>query len=171
MFYKSLAAVCVLRDKDWTPKPLPMSFHLLELIGEVGELANAVKKVERDKYGLPGSKVTKEDIADEIGDCVICVMNIANRVSSLPEPAAPRSIVVVAEEVFQLALLSTALIQTICPGTLNRLMSFLSNLAFHYKIDFEEAVVSKFNKTSKRYGFRSYTEYQDMHLASLRSKQ
>jgi hypothetical protein len=76
---------------------------------------------------------------------------------------------VVAEEVFRLALLSTSLIQTVCPGTINSLMSILGNLAFHYEVDFENAVVSKFDKTSKRYGFHSYIKYQDMHLARIRS--
>jgi hypothetical protein len=89
-----LRAANIARNPEWFPdgKPpvLPASFRGLELAGEVGEgveaalthlamlsasagrICNIIKKLERERLGLNGSKSTKEALADEIGDFVVC---------------------------------------------------------------------------------------------------
>lgn len=55
---------------------VPLSFSMNELTGEVGELANMIKKVERQTFGLKGGKPYAElegEIVDELADVLICV--------------------------------------------------------------------------------------------------
>ncbi len=64
----------VSRDLEWDPqRRLGAEFKALELAGEVGEACNVVKKISREKLGLIGSRVTAEDLAEELADVVICV--------------------------------------------------------------------------------------------------
>lgn len=49
-----------------------------ELAGEVGELCNVVKKLEREKRGLAGSRATRGQLEDEIGDVLICLDLLAS---------------------------------------------------------------------------------------------
>ena len=67
------------RQKEWFGDESPgLEFRTIELSGEAGELANAIKKLLRERKGARGSKVTLEDIADELGDVVICCENLAD---------------------------------------------------------------------------------------------
>lgn len=54
-------------------------FDAAELGGEVGELLNVVKKLEREKRGWRGSRAASEDFADECGDVLICLDKLARR--------------------------------------------------------------------------------------------
>lgn len=56
-----------------------LAFRGLELAGEAGELANVVKKIERERLGWPGSRATVADAAAELGDVVICADLIATQ--------------------------------------------------------------------------------------------
>lgn len=51
---------------------VPLLFRATELGGEVGEVLNACKKLERERRGWIGSRATVEDVASELGDVVIC---------------------------------------------------------------------------------------------------
>ena len=67
------------RDKQWDPNGiLPLSFRAAELAGETGEACNIVKKIERANYGLRGSTATREQLAEELGDVLICLALLAN---------------------------------------------------------------------------------------------
>lgn len=67
------------RDKEWDPNGvLPFSFRAVELAGEVGEACNIIKKIERHAYGLRGSTATREQLAEELGDVMICLALLAN---------------------------------------------------------------------------------------------
>jgi site-specific DNA-methyltransferase (adenine-specific) len=61
------------RQAEWDPERKRSSLASLgnELAGETGELCNALKKAERELLGLPGSRVTVGEIADEIADVII----------------------------------------------------------------------------------------------------
>lgn len=62
------------RDKVWNPdKKLTPLFRATELAGEVGEALNVVKKLEREKLGLVGSRSNKDQLAMELADIMICV--------------------------------------------------------------------------------------------------
>ncbi|WP_375243446.1 hypothetical protein [Sphingomonas parapaucimobilis] len=54
-------------------------FDALELGGEVGELLNVVKKLEREERGWRGSRVDPADFADECADVLICLDKLARR--------------------------------------------------------------------------------------------
>lgn len=78
--YTDLAVACADRDIAWAGgADLPLSYFGNELAGEAGEACNVVKKLERERYGMPGSRDTVEHLGEELADVVICAMNIANR--------------------------------------------------------------------------------------------
>ena len=85
-----LRAANLARQEEWCPDQKPdLSFRGNELAGEIGETieaavqvlilgslagraSNLVKKLERERHGWVGSRVTKDDLAAELGDIVIC---------------------------------------------------------------------------------------------------
>ena len=71
------------RGKVWGKgQDIPVLFNAVELGGECGELLNAIKKAERYKLGMPGGVSfgqSMQDIADELGDVVICCSLLANK--------------------------------------------------------------------------------------------
>lgn len=72
-------AVTKARDIEWDPAgKLDLAFRATELAGETGEACNVIKKLERERLGLRGSRATKEQLAEELGDVIICVALLAN---------------------------------------------------------------------------------------------
>jgi len=63
------------RDAEWVTggAKLSLSFRGNELAGEIGEACNIIKKLEREKLGLVGSRASVWDLADELADGVICI--------------------------------------------------------------------------------------------------
>jgi NTP pyrophosphatase (non-canonical NTP hydrolase) len=77
-FMHELRAANVRRDEVWNPSSLlSLSFRGNELAGEIGEACNILKKIERERLGLVGSKATPEMLAEELADGVICLDLIA----------------------------------------------------------------------------------------------
>jgi NTP pyrophosphatase (non-canonical NTP hydrolase) len=73
MWYDNLSEANIERNKYWdSDSKLTLSFRGNELAGEVGEACNVVKKIERERLGLRGSRATKEQLAEELADVVIC---------------------------------------------------------------------------------------------------
>lgn len=72
--FNTLRKANIERDKEWNPdKKLTPLFRATELAGEVGEALNVVKKLEREKLGIRGSRDTISHLASELSDIVICV--------------------------------------------------------------------------------------------------
>ena len=69
------------RAKQWNPtgQDVPLSFAVLELCGEVGELANEMKKLERGTLGLVGGKDDFDNFDAELADVVICADLVARQ--------------------------------------------------------------------------------------------
>ncbi len=85
-----LRAANLARQEEWCPDQKPdLSFRGNELAGEIGETieaavqvlilstlagraSNLIKKLERERHGWIGSRVTTTDLAEELGDIVIC---------------------------------------------------------------------------------------------------
>lgn len=66
------------RQKAWCGDNMPdLMFRMVELAGEVGEAANIVKKIEREKQGWRGSRSSVGALAEEIGDIVVCADLVA----------------------------------------------------------------------------------------------
>lgn len=51
--------------------------NLIRLSKSAGKLQNLVKKLEREKLGIPGSRTTADDLAKELADVIICTDLIA----------------------------------------------------------------------------------------------
>lgn len=76
--YSTLRSANEDRQQQWDPEAkIDLSFRGNELAGEVGEACNVIKKLERMRLGIRGSKVTKENLAQELADVVICADLIA----------------------------------------------------------------------------------------------
>lgn len=65
------------RVEEWTPGGVSLSFRGNELAGETGEACNFIKKIERERMGVAGSKATVSDLAKELADVIICADLIA----------------------------------------------------------------------------------------------
>jgi len=75
---KQLRILNTLRQKEWDPTDkIDLSYRGNELAGEVGEACNVIKKLERERYGIRGSRDTIEHLAEELADVIICVDLIA----------------------------------------------------------------------------------------------
>lgn len=66
------------RQAEWDAgNQLDLSYRGNELAGEVGEACNVIKKLERERLGIRGSRDTLEHLAEELADVIICVDLIA----------------------------------------------------------------------------------------------
>lgn len=72
--YTSLQAANVARQAEWDPASATntLLYRATELGGEVGEALNVVKKLERFRLGVPGSRDTLHHLGQELADVVIC---------------------------------------------------------------------------------------------------
>lgn len=72
--FEDLRYANVQRNIEWdADNRITGSYRGLELAGEVGELCNKIKKLEREKMGIKGSRTTWMEIASEMGDAQICL--------------------------------------------------------------------------------------------------
>ncbi len=76
-FFSELRVANVNRDVEMT-KDLPsgtfsLSFRGNELAGETGEACNILKKLDRERLGMPGSRSTVAHAVEELADVIICV--------------------------------------------------------------------------------------------------
>lgn len=76
--FDTLRAANESRQKEWNQgKSIPLSYLGNEMAGEVGEACNVMKKLERERLGIRGSRATIEQLADELADVVICADMVA----------------------------------------------------------------------------------------------
>lgn len=68
------------RQAEWPGNEhADVAFRAIELAGEAGEVAEAVKKFLRAERGIKGSTATKEDVASEMGDLLVSLDLLANQ--------------------------------------------------------------------------------------------
>jgi NTP pyrophosphatase (non-canonical NTP hydrolase) len=66
------------RQHEWdSDNQISLSYRGNELAGETGEACNIIKKLERERLGIKGSRANKEHLAEELADIIICVDLIA----------------------------------------------------------------------------------------------
>lgn len=65
------------RDPEGRYVPVSLVYRGNELGGEAGEAQNVIKKIERERLGMPGSRATREQLARELHDVLICVDLVA----------------------------------------------------------------------------------------------
>lgn len=94
--HPTLRAAIQARMEEWDGQSnvkLGHSFYGNELAGELGELldasvdflilgarslriCNVIKKLDRERLGMVGSRATLEDLSDEMADALICLRRI-----------------------------------------------------------------------------------------------
>jgi len=66
------------RQREWDPQSrVTLEYRGNELAGETGEACNVIKKLARERNGMPGSRATVQQLADELADVVICADLVA----------------------------------------------------------------------------------------------
>lgn len=66
------------RQREWDAgNQVTASYRGNELAGEVGEACNVIKKLERERMGIRGSRDTVDHLAEELADVIICTDLIA----------------------------------------------------------------------------------------------
>lgn len=73
--YQTLREANVVRQAEWDPSghAKDLFWRMNELAGETGELCNVLKKLYRERVGVPGSRATKDQLAEEAADVIICI--------------------------------------------------------------------------------------------------
>lgn len=101
MVYETLREANIARQAEWTSNGavLSLSFAGNELAGEVGEVCNVIKKLDREALGLPGSRDTVEHLSEELADVLICVDLIAMRFGIDTDQAVARKFNATSEKV------------------------------------------------------------------------
>ena len=75
---RSLREANEAREREWDPEgKITLAYRGNELGGEAGEAQNIIKKLERERLGIRGSRATIEQLAMELADVVICADLIA----------------------------------------------------------------------------------------------
>lgn len=76
--YTKLRAANEARQAEWdSDNRISLAYRGNELAGEAGEACNVIKKIERERLGIRGSRDTVEHLAEELADVVICADLIA----------------------------------------------------------------------------------------------
>lgn len=162
------------RALEWSNGGDGPQFYAVELYGEAGEALNVVKKLEREKLGMVGSRATLQDMADEIADVIICVDLLA--IAYALPPVRPLPIGTVRSSLWEAIALGRATgscmadvealeMERVFYGELRSLESLYSDLcnvqtfaeclARSYGIDPDAAITKKFNSTSVKYGLKT----------------
>jgi NTP pyrophosphatase (non-canonical NTP hydrolase) len=77
---EQLRTANVKRQAEWPGNEhADVAFRAIEVAGEAGELAEAVKKWLRGQRGIKGSTATPEQVAQEMADVLISVDLLANQ--------------------------------------------------------------------------------------------
>jgi NTP pyrophosphatase (non-canonical NTP hydrolase) len=78
MSFDRLRTANAKRQKEWDREDkITLTYRGTELGGEVGEALNVIKKLERERLGIKGSRSTLQDLAEELADVIICCDLIA----------------------------------------------------------------------------------------------
>lgn len=166
-FMSRLRDANVARQAEWDINSrIDVHYRCCELAGEMGEACNIIKKIERERLGLRGTKAGVDLLADELADVLICIDLIAMdlRISDLDARSARgagKSLTnlgsVLAFRVGQVChfigtvQLGRAVARTIISDAIGAVL----RLATESGVDIEEATERKFNETSVKYGLHT----------------
>lgn len=79
MNFQDLREANIQRQDEWPgAENADLAFRALEVAGEAGEVAEAVKKYLRAQRGIRGSEMGAGQIGDEIADCIIALDLLAH---------------------------------------------------------------------------------------------
>lgn len=170
--YTDLREANVKRTQRWEPgfpekSAWDADYWLLALLGEIGETANVVKKLNRIEIGLPGAKDPKKHklvrmLGDELADVILYAdlyaaflgvgVLLPRGIAAIkPEVSTPCALTLDLGELWGEAESTTELKST--HRVLRDMACTCHLVAGAFDIDLEQAVKDKFNKVSERQGF------------------
>lgn len=166
-----------------TVESLPLAFRVTELIGEVGEAVNLMKKIERKRLGISSAGTGEfaaicDSLADELADIVICCDLVAmdlerdlgdwimtDRLAPIPESETLSSLgVKLGKRLAQVCALAetvekkgavTTTVGVYFAASLSELITTVRAVAYVRKIDLPASVARKFNATSRKLAFQT----------------
>ncbi|MEQ6333291.1 hypothetical protein [Sphingobium sp. MK2] len=171
IFYPTLFEASSARQVEWcAAAPMSLSYFSNELGGEAGEVLELWEEIS----SVPDED-TYANLADELGDVVICTINIAIKTGitvkgyALPSEDVSTSTlfiglgadVGVAQNIVkklereQLGLVGSRATPNELMQALNTVLVTAYTLAGRFDIDLEAATRAKFNKTSSKYGLQT----------------
>lgn len=78
MKFDDLRTANATRQQEWDAgNQITPAYRGNELAGEVGEACNIIKKLERERLGIGGSRANVHQLTEELADVIICVDLIA----------------------------------------------------------------------------------------------
>lgn len=188
LFFEKLHEANIARDKEWNAGGvITLHFRAGELFGEGGETANIMKKLERERLGMVGTRSTKNDLEEELADVVICTNLIAMHVNvNLETESAFTREEELAEPFGDYMKAATALgqrIGAICGfvehneitiqtsrifiAHLVRLLVAVGRINREFGLNVPGRVTKKFNATSLKYGLTIFMrEHHEQRAAS-----
>lgn len=161
--YAYLREANVARQIEWDPdSQITLDFRANELAGEMGEACNVLKKLERERLGIRGSRDTVDHLGEELADVVMCVdMTAMDAGIDLPlgtgYPVGDRGCGRGARLAAEVGKVCTALLSD-RRGLLGYCMGVeraARAIAVEFGIDLDAAIVAKFNAVSEKMGLQT----------------
>ena len=166
--FPTLRDANVARQAEWDAgNSITLLYRAIELAGEAGEACNLVKKLERERLGIRGSRANLAELAAELADVVICCDLIAMQ-AGIDLVVDDRACVVIRTDAMQAAAELALGVGQVCESLKRRKLIGFSvtmlhrrldhaigatrEIARHHGIDLDAAVAVKFNATSEKVG-------------------
>lgn len=170
VYFTNLRAANEHRQREWDGHAKNDDWRMNELMGETGEVCNVLKKLHRERAGVPGSRADKEMLADEIADIVICLDLFLMTKGIGPSTPVMRfvegdTLTQVGRKLFD----SVARLNTVAHFDENNDIWQVANdvhsrcltLAATEGIDLTMAVAKKFNETTRKMGLTTFLHTTD----------
>lgn len=176
MAYTSLREANMARQREWDAggEANNADWRMNELAGEAGEVCNVLKKINRERVGVAGSRATLADLAEELADVVICIdlymmtaggreVHPAEAVDYLVKASLPNLGVQLTAAVGRAAT-RLALNPTVTGEdqhvSMQGVYTVLLGIARREGIDLDKAIAQKFNATSNKMGLETKMEIE-----------
>lgn len=164
-FYPDLRRANSARQIEWDGNGHAMNddWRMNELMGETGEVCNVLKKLHRERCGVPGSRADMEMLADELADMVICLdlFLMTKGITSKPHERVMSESLTGQGRLLFAAVAALDLASRYYTGSqlqtcADIVHAHCFSLAAMEGIDLDTAVAKKFNETSRKMGLTTF---------------